>query len=612
MTSNVCSPWATTSDLGLCPNCPPAEGLNLAVFEDLILACSSMLNMKVGYLWPGLCEFYVRPCSQFGSTGIAAWHGDPWDWMPAWWRWLPSWGVCECGGGGSLGGRGCSCCGVSEIMLGESPIAEITEVKVDGVVLTPDVDYRLDDDNYLVRIGGHWPCFPAGTLVQTSQGLRPIESIQPGEMVLTHRNRWRRVTRSGQTGYGNLIELRGLGGRLRCTPDHQLWAADVHGRPGNRKLGAYGWREAAHMLGSAWATPRRYEPLPMPALPVASLDEDRFWWVVGRWLGDGHVEKRNNRVTICCSHTEADMLADALAETGWVWRRHDGRTAVKFRTTVRGLAGWLTTHFGSGARNKEIPAWMLGAPEPVRRALLDGYVSADGCIKEKGRGVETSVRTVSHKLALSCRALAATLGFAPRIYEGTQTTTHIEGRRVDGAERTYRVDWNTNLPGDPYCQAHADDEHLWGVVRSGEVGAIEVPVYDIEVEQDHSFVADGFVVHNCCQRITEPDTEEGTFSVAGVSGADPPIEGKLAALSWAADLYQACQPGECSIPVEIAGMVRENVDYEFRVARREDLEAGFVGNLLADQLIAAYRHQSSPPADVWSPDVGPAVRRPRQ
>lgn len=271
MTSNVCSAWATTEDLGLCPNCPPTDGLNLAVFEDLLLACSSMLNKKVGYLWPGLCEFYVRPCSQFGGTGLAAWHGDPWDWMPAWWRWLPSWGVCECGGAG-LAGRGCSCCGVSEIMLGESPIAEITEVKVDGVVLTPEVDYRLDDDNFLVRIGGHWPC---------------------------------------------------------------------------------------------------------------------------------------------------------------------------------------------------------------------------------------------------------------------------------------------------------------------------------------------------CQRITAPDDEEGTFSVAGVAGADPPIEAKLAALSWAADLYLACQPGECSIPVEIAGMVRENVDYEFRVARREDLEAGFVGNLLADQLIAAYRDQATPPADVWSPDVSAAVRRPR-
>ena len=37
-------------------------------------------------------------------------------------------------------------------------------------------------------------CFPAGTLVLTEAGLRPIEDVQLGERVLTHKGRWRPVT----------------------------------------------------------------------------------------------------------------------------------------------------------------------------------------------------------------------------------------------------------------------------------------------------------------------------------------------------------------------------------------------------------------------------------
>src|SRR6516162_10071002 len=39
------------------------------------------------------------------------------------------------------------------------------------------------------------PCFPAGTLVLTSVGYRPIEAIRAGDLVLTHEGRWRRVLR---------------------------------------------------------------------------------------------------------------------------------------------------------------------------------------------------------------------------------------------------------------------------------------------------------------------------------------------------------------------------------------------------------------------------------
>jgi hypothetical protein len=52
--------------------------------------------------------------------------------------------------------RQCSCRHVPEIRL-DGPVAEITEVVIDGVPL-PDTDYRVDDYEWLVRLDGEsWP-----------------------------------------------------------------------------------------------------------------------------------------------------------------------------------------------------------------------------------------------------------------------------------------------------------------------------------------------------------------------------------------------------------------------------------------------------------------------
>lgn len=51
--------------------------------------------------------------------------------------------------------NGSYACGLSEVVL-DGPVGGIVEVRVDGVVLGPDL-YRLDDGNRLVSLGVPWP-----------------------------------------------------------------------------------------------------------------------------------------------------------------------------------------------------------------------------------------------------------------------------------------------------------------------------------------------------------------------------------------------------------------------------------------------------------------------
>ena len=74
-------------------------------------------------------------------------------------------------------------------------------------------------------------CFPAGTMVLTREGYRPIEEIEIGDEVLTHRLRWRRVTDT-MTTVKSLVRLRGHGATASTTPPSAAPCASATARRG--------------------------------------------------------------------------------------------------------------------------------------------------------------------------------------------------------------------------------------------------------------------------------------------------------------------------------------------------------------------------------------------
>ena len=113
------------------------------------------------------------------------------------------------------------------------------DADIDDVVRdTVDIGDELSDVVIALCLGvrprGH-ACFPAGTLVTTSQGLLPIEQIQRGMHVLG------RDAVTGEWGYGeveiafersysgDLVSLQIGGEKIDCTPGHSFWVSAGEG-----------------------------------------------------------------------------------------------------------------------------------------------------------------------------------------------------------------------------------------------------------------------------------------------------------------------------------------------------------------------------------------------
>ncbi len=352
----------------------------------------------------------------------------------------------------------------------------------------------------------HPPCFTAGTPVITARGVLPIEQVGIGDQVLTHKGRWRIVT-GRMSREARVI----TDGQVTATPDHPFWVrrklpamyGPSRAKGGGRQL-PFGlaladWVPASETAGSYLGIPAKAAPLAVPPL-AGIVKTTAFWYMVGRWLGDGwtRIEDTSGHnhfdTIICCARGESGDLAAWLAETGLKWRRSEERTVTRFTLSDTHLCRWLEECFGRYAHGKTLPGWIFGAPEGVRQSLLNGYLDADGSRQATASpSLISNVPTVSRGLAVGIRVLATTLGY---------TTTLTRNRRagqsvIEGRTVTQRDSWTVVIRKDDGRFTRFDGTHRWVKQRRSWQDAGVQVVYDIIVDEDHSFTAHGFAVHNC-------------------------------------------------------------------------------------------------------------------
>lgn len=338
-------------------------------------------------------------------------------------------------------------------------------------------------------------CLAAGSLVLTREhGYLEIEDVEPGDHVLTHMGRWKPVLAKQCNGVAETIRTTAQGvADLRTTPDHKLWTRVASGsHPRARAMETPPtWEEARDTLGS-------YVNLRLPPEEPSALTPHE-WWIVGRWLGDGHRggHRRSGKrgglgqFYISCAHDEAeDLIAKLGSNAGHVGRVTATQIAIiNLRDEVRDVLD----RCGTGAANKRLPGEAVALPIEESEALLAGYLSADG--HHVQRHDRTQATSVSRALLLGMAMVAQRCrGVVASVYAGRPDREgEIQGRLVHMCQ-----DWVMGFRNsDGYRKSGwIDDLGAWKKVRKIEECG-EAEVWDLKVLDDESFTAEGAVVHNC-------------------------------------------------------------------------------------------------------------------
>jgi len=345
-------------------------------------------------------------------------------------------------------------------------------------------------------VGGS-PCFGKGTLILTKNGLKPIESVEVGTEVWTKEGRWQKVLRIGHKEAETVV-LRATGmPDTVVTLNHPYWSRQrkwvcTHDKHFRTFLEP-SWTEVGELTRDSFlATPMFHKEENPRGL---TADE---CWLIGRYIADGHYRDesrgdsethRQYQLIISVGEKKLASFEERMANLSHSCYPHSDSVfrcvfgSMKLVKLIEELG------VGKGAENKEITPELLCLPKELLKEVVEGYLSGDGCTI----GKKISASTVSQKLAVSLViALGKVYGIGCGINKVEMPKkTIICGREVNQKD-FYQV----------RCQVGAKrhisfcDEFVWNQVRETKPNGVTT-VYNLEVDEDHSYIANGVVVHNC-------------------------------------------------------------------------------------------------------------------
>jgi AmmeMemoRadiSam system radical SAM enzyme len=256
-----------------------------------------------------------------------------------------------------------------------------------------------------------------------------------------------------------------------------------------------------------------------PGIPLSiPLDED-LARLLGFYCAEGSVcsnaARPNSHVlNFSFAHSEVALVDE-------VSRLLELRLRVKVARVRRATTLAVTTNKSSAAllfqllagkhsREKRVPGILFDAHRPVAQAFLDAYVAGDGHRYPNGK---VGVTTVSRQLAYGVAWLALKLGHLPAVYDAAVTEDGlIQNRPVGRAPHQYTVVWYERRPASRHI-IETDDFYL---VPVREVSSVdyEGDVYNMEVEEEHNYLAGFFAVSNCQNWVTSQSLRDEAAGTA--------------------------------------------------------------------------------------------------
>lgn len=135
--------------------------------------------------------------------------------------------------------------------------------------------------------------------------------------------------------------------------------------------------------------------------------------------------------------------------------------------------------------NKFMNQYLCSGPKEFLKGVLTAWIDGD---RQRGN----SGVTISREMALNMFNIATSLGYCPSFTTHTKEKIDKKGQHH---HQSWKIQLDTELNGK--FETHEDDKYMWRKLRSIEEEDFKGFVFNFEVEDDHSYTAEGVGVHNC-------------------------------------------------------------------------------------------------------------------
>ncbi len=407
-------------------------------------------------------------------------------------------------------------------------------------------------------------CVTGETWINTSTGGKQAKDIKIGDLILTHKNRFRPITDIIITkDRSNIYKLK-VGTRmtnLYITENHLVltnlgWVKvedldpDIHLIAVNGKLDyeatdktidlkeyvpyKFIVREGKICKSSEAKTEKTKkrnkdsEIITYYSQPNEFIDVDEdLAWALGVWFAEGSLarnkDKKPNGIRITTHADKKEILAEKWLEImsakfnlkGNIYKSEVVRNN-KINSWISvnlngGIIGNYFETFGKNAKEKRVPDWLLNLPTEHLQRFLEGILE-DGSLKNNSY----KLTLANPELLLQVYNIGLKLGYDMSLQmqekSGKLSTTKHTYTVVF---RKYKTSVSKHLSN---SGIRFKDGLIYCPIKTLELTDKKEDVYDFTVEEDHSFSAAGVVLHNCFGVTLEDSIESITNKLGEVIG----------------------------------------------------------------------------------------------
>jgi len=430
-------------------------------------------------------------------------------------------------------------------------IPEEAHIIPDIIKLSSDMDVPIVATN---------DCFVAGTMIKTNSGIIPIENLTTDMMVLSHKNRMKKISFINKRSVSRTFKVKSVLGSyaFESTPDHPVY---VVSKLSNQKFSDPMWKNIIDLNKNDYLLllknslncfsikdiplidikdilPEKYNKylnnnyyitkqafggskgsVSVPRfLPVT----DDLLFILGRFIAEGHLDKNAGQIGFaanCNENTIQDRIENYFSQFGITSYRPVKNLDCKIVFSSVIWHAILEKICGRGALNKHLPVihnsfydWSLSQIKKI----ISAYIGGDGHIAKKQQRASVVCASISKRLAFEISDVLQTIGFVilpscrnkfskhknPKADTSNWNPLWILHLSHVDRDRFFN-EFSIEKCGDKLLSSCSRRKYIdignYYAIKVKDVFEVRNPssVFNIQVEEDETYIANNYVVHNC-------------------------------------------------------------------------------------------------------------------
>ena len=373
-----------------------------------------------------------------------------------------------------------------------------------------------EDGAYVSYLEG---CHPAGEQVSTPNGWVNIESLKAGEVVYDHEGNAQKVRAAMVRHHkGEMITIRPVSryNEFKLTTEHPVLAIRRDEVLVKRAQRRADWLPEVDTKKLVEAKPewikagelKKGDFVLVPKLRAKENEmfSDEELELLGYYLAEGstYFNRANKQYTNQLSFglQEKELVSYVRKLTEQVTGRpvylteQPDRNGASLSFYSANFSDWFTKHCGKGAATKVLSPELMRLSPRQAKILLDAYLAGDGNVSERNGSTMIRFCTASEALARQVQMLLNHIGVHAwiQVREGGEAKFSNQSDRIIHRQPLYHVGYTATKTWD---MVRENETHFIVPIREVNRAPWDDLVFNIDVDETHSYLVRGIAVHNC-------------------------------------------------------------------------------------------------------------------